>query len=224
MTKRQLLAEGLGTGLLLYVIVGSGIAAQNLSSDGATQLLAHALVVGIGLGVLIVLFQTVSGSHFNPSVTLAFWRSDELSGSTAVGYTSAQLIGALAGVAAANVTFGEEVLAISGTARNGLGLIAAEGIATFVLVLIILGLVRIGRPGAIPAAVGGWVAAIVFATSSTGFANPAVTIARIFTDTFTGIAPPSVWWFLIAQLLAGLAAVPVARLLYPSPTTQQVIA
>lgn len=222
--RRELAAEGLGTGLLLYTIVGSGIAVQDLGGDGATQLLAHALVVGIGLGVLILLFQPVSGSHFNPSVTLAFWRSGSIDGPTASRYVAAQLIGALAGVGLANFTFGKQVYAVSATARDGMGIAVAEGVATFVLVLVILALVRVGRPSAIPAAVGGWVAAIVFATASTGFANPAVTIARVLTDTYTGIAPSSVWVFLAAQLLAALIAVPVAMLLYPTPTTQKVSA
>lgn len=223
--RRQLVAEGLGTGLLLYIIVGSGIAAHSLSADAGTQLLAHALVVGIGLGVLIALFQTVSGSHFNPSVTLAFWRSGDIEGPRAAGYVTTQLVGALAGVGAANLSFGEQVFAVSSTARDGAGLVLAEGIATFVLVLVILGLVRVGRASAIPMAVGGWVAAIVFATSSTGFANPAVTVSRIFTDTFTGIAPASAWGFLAAQLAAALLAVPVAALLYArTPTNQQVSA
>lgn len=219
--RRQLVGEALGTALLLYIIVGSGIAAQELGSDGVSQLLAHAVVVGIGLGVLILLFQSVSGSHFNPAVTLAFWRSGSIDGGTASGYVIAQLVGAMLGVAAANVTFGEPMIAVSATARNGLGLVGAEGVATFVLVLVILALVRIDRTAAIPAAVGGWVAVIVFATSSTGFANPAVTISRIFTDTYTGIAPRSAWAFLVAQLVAALIAVPVARFLYPTPVAQR---
>jgi arsenate reductase len=222
--RRELLAEGLGAGLLLFVVVGSGIAAQDLGTDGATQLLAHALVVGLGLGALILLFQSVSGAHFNPAVTLAFWRTGRIDPGSASGYVLAQLVGGLAGVGLANLTFGEQVFAVSATARDGFGLVLAEGIATFVLVLVILALVRVGRPSAIPAAVGGWVAAIVFATASTGFANPAVTVARIFTDTYTGIDPTSVWAFLAAQLVAGLLAVPVAKLLYPTPTTQQVSA
>lgn len=222
--RRRLVAEALGTALLLYVIVGSGIAAQKLSSDAGIQLLAHALIVGIGLGVLIALFQTVSGSHFNPSVTLAFWRSGAIDGTSASGYVVAQLVGALVGVGAANLSFGEQVFAVSSTARTGTGLVLAEGIGTFVLVLVILALVRVGRAAAIPAAVGGWVAAIVFATASTGFANPAVTISRMFTDTYTGIAPASVWGFLAAQLAAGLLAAPVTTLLYSKPTHQQVSA
>lgn len=222
--SRRLLAEGLGTALLLYIIVGSGIAAESLSSDAGFRLLAHALVVGIGLGVLIALFQAVSGSHFNPSVTLAFWRSGDVDGTTGTAYVASQLLGALVGVGAANLSFGEPAFAVSSTARNGFGLVLAEGIATFVLVLVILALVRIGRPSVIPVAVGGWVAAIVFATSSTGFANPAVTVSRIFTDTYTGIAPASVWGFLVAQLAAALLAVPVATLLLAPTADQQVSA
>ncbi len=214
--RRELVGEALGAALLLYVIVGSGIAAQSLGSDGAAQLMAHAVVVGLALAVLILMFQTVSGSHFNPSVTLAFWRSGAIDGVTASGYVLAQILGALLGVVAANVTFGEPLLTVSATSRDGLGLVIAEGLATFVLVLLIFALVRVDRRDAIPAAVGCWVAAIVFATASTGFANPAVTVARIFTDTFTGIAPSSVWAFLVAQLLAAVMAVPVARFLYPA--------
>lgn len=211
---RELTAEGLGTALLLYIIVGSGIAVETSGVDAAGELLAHALVVGLGLGVLIALFQTVSGSHFNPSVSLAFWKAGDLTGREATRYAIAQVSGAVVGVAAANLTFGQSVIAISTTPRSGLGLVAAEAIATFVLVLVILALVRTDRARAVPATVGAWVAAIVFATSSTGFANPAVTIARIFTDTYTGIEPSSVVGFLAAQLAAGLAAAAVADRLY----------
>jgi glycerol uptake facilitator-like aquaporin len=213
--NRRHVAEGLGTGLLLYVIVGSGIAAETLGRDAALQLLAHALVVGLGLGVLISLFQTVSGSHFNPSVTLAFWRSGGLTASEASRYVASQVVGAVVGVAVANTSFGDAALSISATERPGAGAMAAEAVATFVLVLVILALVRTGRSSAVPFAVGAWVATIVFATSSTGFANPAVTVARMFTDSYTGIAPASTVGFLVAQVLAGLAAVPTASLLFP---------
>jgi glycerol uptake facilitator-like aquaporin len=219
--RHRFVAEAVGTGLLLHIIVGSGIAAQQVGTDGATQLLAHALVVGIGLGVLIVLFQSVSGSHFNPSVTLAFWRGGTIDGTTASGYIGAQLVGALAGVGLANLTFGEQVYSVSATPRDGLGLVVAEGIATFVLVFLILALVRLGLAPVIPAAVGGWVAVIVFATASTGFANPAVTVSRIFTDTYTGIAPGSAWGFLAVQIVAGLVAAPIAALLYETSATQR---
>lgn len=217
---RELVAEGVGTGLLLYVIVGSGIAAANLGSDEAAQLLAHGLVVGLALGVLILLFQSVSGSHFNPSVTLAFWRDGTMSSDRALGYVAAQMTGAVAGVVLANLSFGLSAMSISTTLREGPGLVVAEGIATFVLVLLILALVRVDRTAAMPAAVGAWVAAIVFATASTGFANPAVTVARLFTDTYTGIAPSSVAWFLLAQVLAAFLAVPVARALFPKESNQ----
>lgn len=123
-------------------------------------------------------------------------------------------------MALANFTFEIDILQMSTNARTGLGLTVAEAVATFVLVLSILALVRTGRPGAVPVVVGAWVAAIVFATSSTGFANPAVTIGRIFTDSYTGIAPASVTAFLIAQILAGFAAAGVANLLYGEPAKE----
>ena len=208
--SRQTIAEGMGTGLLLYVIVGSGIAAETLGGDRAVQLLAHALVVGLGLAALIALFQTTSGSHFNPSVTLAFWTTRQVGRRAAFGYFIAQVLGGIAGVVLANFTFDLPMVAVSTTERDGIGLIGAEAVATFVLVLVILCLVRSGRDSAVPVAVGAWVAAIVFATSSTGFANPAVTISRTLTDSYTGIAPTSVVGFLAAQLLAGLAAAFVA--------------
>lgn len=220
---RPVLAEALGTSLLLYVVVGSGIAAESLSVDPGIQLFAHALVVGLGLGGLIVMLQTISGSHFNPSVTIAFWRAGTIRGATAVRYVTAQVIGAVVGVAAANFSFGEQTLSLASTARPGVRLAFAELVATFVLVLVILALVRTDRAGAVPVAVGAWVAAAVFATSSTGFANPAVTLARALTDTYTGIAPSSVPAFLGAELVAGLLAAGAAISLFPStqphPTT-----
>lgn len=212
--RSAMVAEGVGTGLLLYVIVGSGIAAEQLGLDPAIQLFSHAVAVGLGLAALIAVFQTVSGSHFNPAVTIAFWRTSGVGGRDALSFIGAQLVGAVAGVALANFTFEIEILQISSNARTGIGLTVAETVATFVLVLAILALVRTGRHGAVPAVVGAWVAAIVFATSSTGFANPAVTIGRIFTDSYTGIAPVSVASFLIAQVIAGFAAASVAALLY----------
>lgn len=217
---RETAAEGIGTALLLYVIVGSGIAAEGLGSDGAAQLMAHAVAVGLGLAVLIALFQTVSGSHFNPAVTLAFWRSGAITGRLAFSYGSAQLIGAVVGVAAANYSFGVGMLEASTTERGGAGLVFAEFVSTFILVLVILALVRIDRAAAVPLAVGAWVVAIVFATSSTGFANPAVTVSRVLTDTYTGIAAASVPGFVIAQLAAGTLSVPVARFLFPENARQ----
>lgn len=218
--NKQTLGEALGTGLLLYVIVGSGIAAETLAADSGVQLLAHAVAVGLGLGALIAMLQTVSGAHFNPSVTLAFWRTRALSTAEAARYVLAQVLGGVLGVMAANLSFNQDIVTVSSTTRNGSGLIVAEVVATFVLVLLILGLVRTDRPGAVPFAVGAWVAAVIFATSSTGFANPAVTITRIFTDTYTGIAPVSVPAFVTAQVIAGLAAAALAAVLYPISTTE----
>jgi glycerol uptake facilitator-like aquaporin len=179
------------------------------------QLLAHAVVVGVGLAALIAMIQPVSGAHFNPSVTLGFWRTRAITGTEAIRYAAAQLLGGVAGVLAANWSFGNPMATISRTARGGSGLAFAEAVATFVLVLLILGLVRTDRTSAIPAAVGAWGATVVFATSSTGFANPAVTLSRILTDSYTGIAPVSVPGFLIAQIVAGLLAAGSAAYLYP---------
>ena len=217
------MAESLGTALLLYVIVGSGIAAETLSLDPAVQLFAHAVVVGAGLGALIAMLQTVSGAHFNPSVTLGFWRNGAISGPTASRYVTAQVFGGVLGVIAANLSFGQALATLSSTARSGLGLAFAEAVATFVLVLLILGLVRTGRSNAVPAAVGAWVACVVFATSSTGFANPAVTLSRAITDTYTGIAPASIPGFLVAQIAAGLLAAFTARSFYPQHIQEQAI-
>ncbi len=214
MTRRTL-AEGLGTALLLYVIVGSGIAAESLSPDPGLRLFVHAVAVGLGLGVLIAIFQAASGAHFNPSVTAAFWRTGAMPGREAAGYVGAQLVGAAAGVVAANLTFSLAIVSVAATDRRGLGLVAAEAIVTFVLVLVIVALVRIGRDTAVPVAVGAWVAAAIFATSSTGFANPAVTIARILSDTYTGIEAASAAGFVAAQVVAGFAAAHTAIALYP---------
>lgn len=217
--RSRLLAEGLGTGLFLFVVVGSGIAAQDLAQDPGTRLFAHAVVVGLGLGALIAMFQTISGSHFNPAVTLAFWRSGEIGSGESLRYVSTQLVGAILGVIAANFTFGGAAVSVSETVRSGVGLVVAEAIGTFVLVLSILLLVRTARAGLVPAVIGAWVAAIVFATSSTGFANPAVTISRVFTDSYTGIAPASVLPFIVAQLLAGLLAALIVPALLPQPVS-----
>lgn len=215
--RSRLVAEGLGTGLLLYLVVGSGIAVQSLGQDAGTQLFTHAVVVGLGLAALIAMFQTISGSHFNPAVTLAFWRSRDVTSGEALRYVAAQIAGAVLGVIAANLTFSVSAVSVSETVRSGAGLVTAEAIGTFVLVLAILLLVRTSRAAMVPAVVGAWVAAIVFATSSTGFANPAVTVARVFTDTYTGIAPASVLAFVAAQLLAGLVAALIVPVLLARP-------
>jgi glycerol uptake facilitator-like aquaporin len=213
--SRPLLGEFIGTGLLLFIVVGSGISAESLGDDAGGILFAHAVVVGLGLAVLVAMFQAVSGSHFNPSVTIALWRTHALDGAMAMRYVAVQALGSIAGVAAANLSFQQAAFSMSTTSRTGLGLMLAETIATYGLVLAILALDRMGRRDAIPLAVGAWVTAVVFATSSTGFANPAVTLARVFTDSYTGIAPSSTPGFLFAQLVAALAAAASAKVFYP---------
>lgn len=214
---RSLVAEGLGTAILLYLIVGSGIMVERIGTDGALQLLAHGVAVGSGLAALIVFLGPVSGAHFNPAVTLGFVATRSFDVPTAGLYVVTQVVGAVAGVALANLTFGEPAYALSEQVRGGLGLPVAEFVATLVLVLLILGLIRVGNVGAVAPAVGAWIAAIIVATASTGFANPAVTIARAFTDTYAGIAPASVGWFLVAQFIAVVAAAAAASYLFPIP-------
>ena len=214
---RELAGEFLGTALLLYVIVGSGIAVERLSTDGAVQLAVHGIAVGAGLGAIIAFLAPVSGAHFNPSVTIGLIMTDDFDRRSGVPYAVAQIAGAITGAIVANATFGEGIVELSETARSGIGQPVAEFVATFVLVLLIVGLVRSGRASMVPAAVGAWVTAIIIATASTGFANPAVTVARMFTDTFTGIEPASAPAFLLAQIAAAsFAAGAVALLLLPT--------
>ncbi len=224
---RRLTAEFLGTALLLFVIVGSGIATEGLGGDGAGQLLAHALTVGLGLAALIAFLGPVSGAHFNPAVTVGFWRVGGIRRIDGLGYVAVQVVGAVAGVVLANWTFGEEAIVVSSTVRLGGGVLASEFVVTFVLVLLILGLVRSERIGAVAPAVGAWVAAGIFGSASTGFANPAVTLARIGTDTYTGIDPGSAAPFVAVQLIAGVAAAATAVYLFPSrihsPTRSNIV-
>lgn len=212
--RRALLAEMLGTALLLYVIVGAGAAAAPLVDD-VVGLVASALAVGAGLGALIAFLAPASGAHFNPAVTLGMALSDEMDRRHQLGYVAAQLVGAITGVVVANATFGEAWIAVSATARTGLGAATSELVVTFVLVLLIVGLVRSDRSAMVPAAVGAWIAAAIIASASSGFANPAVTISRMFTDTTAGISPGSTPGFLIAQIAAALLAALAARHLFP---------
>jgi len=216
LVNRPLAAEFLGTALLLFVIVGSGIAVERLSPELGLQLLLHAVAVGAGLAALIAFLAPVSGAHFNPSVSLGARVSGVTrSGTETASYVGAQIGGSITGVVMAAVTFGEPAVSVATTVRNGYGRSLAEFIATFVLVLLILGLVRTGRETLVPAAVGAWIAAVILGTASTGFANPAVTVARMFTDSYAGIAPGSAPAFLIAEVLGGLAAAPIAVWLFP---------
>ncbi len=208
-----LFAEALGTGALLAVIVGSGWAVEQMGAPEATQLFIHAVVVGVGLAVVIATLIPFSGAQFNPAVTLALAVRGRLSVGSAAQIAGAQLVGGLAGVILANLTFAAQIASVSTNVRDGAGRFGGEVFATFGLVLVILLLVDTGRESAIPAAVGAWVTTIIVATVSTGFANPVVTIARMFTDSYTGIEPGSAPAFVIAQLLGAMLAVGAVRVL-----------
>ncbi|MGH8947700.1 MAG: aquaporin [Acidimicrobiia bacterium] len=214
---RPAIVEGLGTGLLLFVIVGSGITAERLSSDPGLQLVLHAVAVGSGIAVLIAVLAGVSGAHFNPAVTVGFWRRGTIDTPTALAYATAQLTGAFVGVGLASLVGGESLFASSSAGRATGPAAAGELIGTFFLVLAILVLANQDRKMWIPAAVGGWVTAMILATPSGGLLNPAATLARTLTDTYTAIAPPAAVVFAVAQLLAAMAAVPLSRRLVPVP-------
>ncbi len=214
--KRELLAEALGTGLLLFLVVGSGISAQRLALDPGLALFAHAVVVGAGLSVLIVVFGPISGAHFNPVVTLALWQARIIGPAAVLPYIAAQIGGAVVGVVLANISFSVGAVSISDTERISVGTGISEVVVTFVLLLLILVLIRIGRTSMVAPAVGAWVAAAIFGTASAAFANPAVSVSRMLTDTYTGIDPASVPGFVAAQLIGAALAVGAAAVLRPT--------
>jgi arsenate reductase len=213
---RRATAEALGTALLVAIVVGSGIAAQRLSPDDVgLQLLENSVATGAGLVALILALGPVSGAHFNPVVTLA---DRVLGGTTTVDaavYVVAQVGGACAGAVVANLMFDLPAVTFSTHVRSSSGLWLGEVVATFGLLLVILGVVRAGRASAAAFAVGGYITAAYWFTSSTSFANPAVTIGRSLTDTFAGIAPENVPAFVVAQVVGALLAIGVARYLNP---------
>lgn len=196
---RRWSAEFVGTAGLLGAIVGSGIVAGRLGGDG--HLFAHAVTVGAALFVLISLLAPVSGAHFNPAVTLAAAWCREIAWREVPAYVVAQISGAVVGVMLTHAAFGLAPLAAAGTGRAGAGLGLSEAMATAGLVLVIFGLLRAGASRLIPVAVGAFIASAIFATASTAFANPAVTIARSLTDTWTGIRVVDVPWFVTAQIV-----------------------
>jgi len=209
-------AEGLGTAFLLAAVVGSGIMAAKLAGgNGALALLCNTLPTGAILTVLILTFGPVSGAHFNPAVSIAFALRGELPMRTAAIYVGAQVIGGVLGVWAAHLMFELPLWQISITARTGPGQWLAEAVATFGLLLTILGC-SARTPSAVPYAVGLYITSAYWFTASTSFANPAVTIARSLSDTFAGIAPAGVLAFIGAQLLGMLAAVMLGRWLWRS--------
>lgn len=219
---RVLLAEFLGTAGLVAIVVGSGIAASRLSpGDQGLQLLENSLATALGLAVLIVMFQPISGAHFNPAVTLALMRQGgPLAKRRAPWVIAAQSVGALAGVTLASAMFGAP-LAVSTTLRVTPGTVVAEVVATLGLVLLILVLVRTERALWVGPAVGAYIGAAYWFTSSTSFANPAVTIGRVFTDSFAGIDPGSAVWFVAAQAVGAACAMGLARVLAPAAEARE---
>jgi arsenate reductase len=211
---RRATAEAVGTAFLVAVVVGSGIAAQRLSPDDVgLQLLENALVTGAGLVALILAFGSVS--HFNPVVSLADRLLGGLSTRDLAVYVPAQVAGACVGAMVANLMFDLPAVEVSDHVRSSGPLWLGEVVATFGLITVILGVVRAGRLDTVAYAVGAYITAAYWFTSSTSFANPAVTVGRTLTDTFTGIAPSSVPPFVIAQVAGGLLAVGLARYLFP---------
>jgi arsenate reductase len=218
---RRASAEFAGTGLLVAAVVGSGIAAARLSpNDVGLQLLENAIATALALGALILTFGPVSGAHFNPVVSAVDWWLNRrartgLTSAELGGYVVAQVCGAIAGATLANLMFDLPAVTWSHTSRTGGHLWLAEIVATTGLVLLIVALARSGRAPVAPAAVGAYIGAAYWFTSSTSFANPAVTIGRMFSDTFAGIAPGSVPGFVAAQLVGGLVAVAAIAWWYP---------
>ena len=203
---RRLVAEALGTGILVMAVVGSGIMAENLAGGNeALALLCNTLATGAVLFVIITVFASVSGAHFNPAVSLVARLRGELDWRTALLYIVVQIAGGCAGAILAHLMFGLDLLQFGSKARTGLGQWAGEFIATFGLIGTILGSVRF-KPNAVATAVALYITAAYWFTSSTSFANPAVTIARSISDTFAGIAPRDVAPFIAAELLGALAA------------------
>ena len=203
---RRLAAEALGTLFLLATVVGSGIMAENLAGgNDAVALIGNTLATGCILAVLITMLGPVSGAHFNPAVTLSFLLRREIAPGAAVAYVAVQTVAALAGVALAHLMFDVDVVQVSTKVRSSGGQWLAEGVAAFGLVATILATLK-ARPGAVAAMVGLYISAGYWFTASTSFANPAVTVARAFTDTFSGIAPAHVPAFIAAQVLGAVLA------------------
>jgi glycerol uptake facilitator-like aquaporin len=206
---RRLAAEALGTGLLLAIVIGSGVMGERLAGGNvAIALLGNTLATGAGLIVLITVFGPICGAHFNPAVTLAFALRREFSWGLAPAYVASQIVGGVIGVFAAHAMFAEPILQLSTKLRDGPAQAFSEFVATFGLVATLLGTLRF-KPDFTPIAVGLYITAAYWFTASTSFANPAVTLARSLSNTFAGIAPSSAPAFIAAQLLGAVAAVVV---------------
>ena len=221
---RRIVAEGLGTALLLAVVVGSGIMAERLAGGNvAIALLANAVATGAGLIALILMFGTISGAHFNPVVTLSEAWQGNVPGREVLPYVAAQVAGAFAGVAAAHGLFGEPLFFASQHVRTGPAQWWSECVATFGLIAVIIGTSR-SRPAVTPFAVASYIVAAYWFTSSTSFANPAVTLARAATDTFAGIRPADAPGFIAAQLAGSALASVLFCWLYPAPPANATVA
>lgn len=215
---RRLTAEGVGTGLLLAIVIGSGIMAERLSGGNvAIALLANTVATGAGLVALILTFGPVSGAHFNPCVSAAEAVNGRLPWLEVLGYTAVQVVGAIGGVMAAHLMFEEPLISLSQHARSGLAQMWSEFIATFGLLLVILSCARY-RASMVPFAVGAYISAAYWFTASTSFANPAVTVARSLSDTFAGIHPADALGFIVAEILGAGAAVALTRWMMSEPT------
>ena len=212
---RRVTGEFVGTAFLLAAVVGSGIMAETLSTDVGLQLLQNAFATAGVLTALILTFGAVSGAHFNPAVTITDRVFGGIDTPTAVWYVVAQILGSIVGVIAANVMFDLDAVTWSTKDRSTGNLMFAESIATLGLLLVIFGVVRSRRTSVVAFAVGAYIAGAYYFTSSTSFANPAVTIGRMFSDTFAGIEPASVPAFIVAQLAAVAIAIGLIKLLWP---------
>ncbi len=216
---RRLLAEFLGSAFLAALVIGSGIAAQSLSpNEVGLELFENAAATGAGLFAIILMFGAVSGGHFNPVVSFVDASFGGMRWRDASAYAPAQIAGCVTGAIVANAMFEKALVSISTKHRASPAHLFSEVVATVGLMLVIFSLTRTRRGPATPAAVGAYIAAAYFFTSSTSFANPAISIGRIFSNTFAGIAPSSVPGFIAAQVVGGFAAVGLLRVLYPDIT------
>jgi len=219
---RRLTAELLGSAFLAAVVIGSGIAAQALSPGHVgLELFENAAATAAGLYAIILMFGPVSGAHFNPVVSFVDAAFDGLAWRDAWAYLPAQVVGCVGGAVVANVMFSKAAVSISTHHRATSGHFLSETVATLGLVLVIFALARSGRSRSAPAAVGAYIGAAYFFTSSTSFANPAITVGRMFSNTFAGIAPSSGPVFVAAQIVGGALALLVVKALYPGVTPAQ---
>ncbi len=216
---RRLLAEYVGSAFLAALVIGSGIAAQHLSpGDVGLELFENAAATGAGLFAIILMFGPVSGGHFNPVVSFVDASFGGMPWREAIAYAPAQIAGCITGAIVANAMFAKALVTISTKHRASGAHLLAEVVATLGLMLVIFSLTRTKRGATAPAAVGAYIGAAYFFTSSTSFANPAISVGRIFSNTFAGIAPSSAPGYIAAQIIGGLASIALLRVLYPDVT------